>query len=85
MQYELEELLKQLEEARRQTGAKGFTTGEIVELTGWSAKKVREALRLGQKAGRIKCTGRRYEAGIDGVYRPTPVYDLVKEKEGEAS
>jgi predicted transcriptional regulator len=72
-ELEITELLKLLAEKEPPSG-EGWTTRELMELTGWNEKRVHGVLRRGIAEGLIYCAGKKPVKAIDGHWAWAPAY-----------
>lgn len=81
------ELIHELERLKRSLGkdCPGFTTAELAKAQGISTEQAGRMIRMLCDQGVAAFIGKKNVAGIDGVTRHIPAYDLVRKKKGKKS
>lgn len=79
------QLTREIERLKKSLGkdANGFTTAELATGQGVSTESAGRAIRLLVQNGVLVYAGKKSVAGIDGVVRQIPAYDLVRKAKGK--
>ena len=65
--------------ATKSVEADGWTTREVMAVTGWSDELTRKRIRAAIDSGKVACVGRRSVLRMDGMQGVAPVYKLVEQ------
>ncbi len=80
MSITLEEWVGIVEQIKNDSQVEGFSTKDIMGITGRSVKWVLEKLRIAIDDGIVVYSGKKKQKNITGAISYTPVFKLVKNK-----
>ncbi len=75
-----EAMCAELQRDTQKKGIAGFSIRQICDATGKTKESVAEMLRRAIADGRAECVGRIQIKAIDGTYRMSPAYRVLKKK-----